>query len=901
MLISGNEFTGTIDETGKMFQGSAYMKDKEDDSKCPGPDRYFDFSANRLTGKTPVPDLQKGIDWGFLWHPQDINDCISPNTNECPENSICSDGWHPKLSYTCSCKSGFQKLGDGTCQDIDECSNGLWASRKSNNTGRPCNKAIQCINTNGSFLCCPNGYANDAGKCVDVNECLDPDFVWKTKCRSLDTCKNTPGSFECCAPGAKSTETNDFTICQYYGECVTGESDCNPEQCLQGNTSYKCCAAGSRVNNELHQCVDINECAEGTHNCGVGKCINTDPGFRCCPNGTQVNTAGTECIDFNECVAGWPYHDCKSAFHCRNIWASYKCCDTDWWNPVPAESDVSCVPCFANFTEPAPDPSKKNIFNSLIPYINKNQNMTFNYMSCFGSCNDGSRVYSRRMGDACDRQKATMTERCFYPCSKNPATQAELAIDVFEAEFFGKDHFIEEVFMKLFGSQVTINSPNREWIKRQTEANASTMTLTFTPCPTNTTEAAQLLNDLSYEVIPGAPGLKVKTMPPVDGSCEVIVSSTDPVFPNPLAEQARSVIIPIAVVVAVLSALIILGLLYYRYFLDNLRGLPDGVTWPYYAYKRAVITSLAWRFRGSGSAGYYFLELLPHTPYYDRAMKLFHLFNLGNEMNHHAVDKIFTIYNPLLVTNFVGQFKILSTRATKGHQAFREKTWQKQSGEELDSRTKVDQAFDKLCQRFSWNSDLKTPIVGLCHGTDLAIAEKICETGFASLSSLDAGYFGKGIYFTSSVIYAIPYICSRHTPAVVVSWVLPGKPYPVIESHRVSGQSLMGAAIKPGYNSHFVTTNKNGEMTIGGNYDEIIIPQESQISPAFIFQLKSDDIAKVAMSWVRPLPEMGISVAPQVDIHLELLASQTDDDFSTVSMDSVSVDHSGDPNYIKLI
>lgn len=35
----------------------------------------------------------------------------------------------------------------------------------------------------------------------------------------------------------------------------------------------------------------------------------------------------------------------------------------------------------------------------------------------------------------------------------------------------------------------------------------------------------------------------------------------------------------------------------------------------------------------------------------------------------------------------------------------------------------------------------------------VGIAQKISETGFAALSSIDAGFYGKGIYFTTSAMY----------------------------------------------------------------------------------------------------------------------------------------------------
>lgn len=53
--------------------------------------------------------------------------------------------------------------------------------------------------------------------------------------------------------------------------------------------------------------------------------------------------------------------------------------------------------------------------------------------------------------------------------------------------------------------------------------------------------------------------------------------------------------------------------------------------------------------------------------------------------------------------------------------------------------------FSELSNRFDWNKDLPVPIVASYHGTDFPVAEKIAQTGFAALSLLDSGYFGKGI------------------------------------------------------------------------------------------------------------------------------------------------------------
>lgn len=83
-------------------------------------------------------------------------------------------------------------------------------------------------------------------------------------------------------------------------------------------------------------------------------------------------------------------------------------------------------------------------------------------------------------------------------------------------------------------------------------------------------------------------------------------------------------------------------------------------------------------------------------------------------------------------------------------------------------------------------------------------------------------------------MYCLPYMGARRTPAIVVSWLLPGNSYPVTEDHR-GPDTLMGAACKNGFNSHFVVTNKIGQSVKSGTgafYDEVVIPQESQVRPS---------------------------------------------------------------------
>ena len=94
-----------------------------------------------------------------------------------------------------------------------------------------------------------------------------------------------------------------------------------------------------------------------------------------------------------------------------------------------------------------------------------------------------------------------------------------------------------------------------------------------------------------------------------------------------------------------------------------------------------------------------------------------------------------------------------------------------------------------------------------------------------ALSSLDAGFYGKGklvhvvlqctyyqkigIYFSSSARYISPYYLKKEKPAILICYAIPGNPYPCIESPR-STKSLVGSSLKAGYNSHYVLVTMDG-------------------------------------------------------------------------------------------
>lgn len=255
-----------------------------------------------------------------------------------------------------------------------------------------------------------------------------------------------------------------------------------------------------------------------------------------------------------------------------------------------------------------------------------------------------------------------------------------------------------------------------------------------------------------------------------------------------------------------------------------------------------------------------------------------------------TISKIEAVYNPTLVSNFLGCKKIMDERLRGHSSVFTHQTWRESdSGINFQLRQWVYERYQKRCDSFSWNKfDTKIPIWLAMHGTDVHVAEKIVETGFASLSSLDAGYYGKGIYFATYAYYVLPYLRSQH-PTIILSWLIPGNVYPVTENHA-GPHSLLGSAIKTGYSSHYIVTQQNGETFTSVPqegpdaeiYDEIVIAQESQIAPAFLIHLDPKKKKALASDWLKRANSRN-NVAYQTNNGLE--TNHSFEDMSTVSLE----------------
>lgn len=277
-----------------------------------------------------------------------------------------------------------------------------------------------------------------------------------------------------------------------------------------------------------------------------------------------------------------------------------------------------------------------------------------------------------------------------------------------------------------------------------------------------------------------------------------------------------------------------------REFIQN---LPPQVAWSYLQYKDSL--GFGWKkyFGGSANCLYYYKDYSMESAEWNKVEKLFGGFFFGEGL---VIDEIRAVYNPTLLNNFINYWKLTTSRYLKEKDVFFAEDFK---NNELQMWTLS--KYENVVKACSWNKSLYVPILPSVHGTDFALAEKIAQTGFANLSSLDDGYFGKGIYFSTMAVYIVPYFCLKITPAIIISYLNLGHVYPVCESH-VGSESLKGEHIKAGFSSHYIVVQKHGftfpsPVSADTNtYDEIVIDQEAQIVPAFILKINHDSAKEMA-------------------------------------------------------
>jgi len=275
---------------------------------------------------------------------EDIDECADPTLNDCPANSDCNnfDG-----GFECVCVDGYEmnaNEGNLTCVDINECDDTTVCGDPNSS----------CMNSVGSFSCdCHGGYVDNAGVCIDVNEC-------ERSCGIV-----------CPEPDQKNCEI----------ECSGGDHMCfNEATCNNFEGGYEClCADGFEGDGMTNgdNCTDINECLDDTicDDKSNSVCVNSVGNYDCdCLPGFLP--LGTECPDFNECLIPGAHDNCDPVNGvCSNTIGSYECSCPEFFSGNGTVED----PCFSDLGECLFD--DVNIENAVMSDCNT---ITEEFQSCSG-------------------------------------------------------------------------------------------------------------------------------------------------------------------------------------------------------------------------------------------------------------------------------------------------------------------------------------------------------------------------------------------------------------------------------------------------------------------------------------------------------------------------------------
>jgi len=238
--------------------------------------------------------------------------------------------------------------------------------------------------------------------------------------------------------------------------------------------------------------------------------------------------------------------------------------------------------------------------------------------------------------------------------------------------------------------------------------------------------------------------------------------------------------------------------------------------------------------------------------YTTRVQELLNLLD-GSKVEY---TKVMAVYNRNLLSNFLGYRRVIQVRHHSSPGIFKKENWNT-IDERKELRKWVKERYDALVAKFTWNDPKDpVPVLASCHGTDGKIAQQICSTGFAALSSLDAGFYGKGIYFSSSCLYTTPYFVTKKNPCIIICLIIPGNTRPIVETKNEK-ISYLGVTIDSGYQSHYVITNREGiplSKIRKNYYDEIVLAIDPQVIPLFLLSLSMKTVMTLSKEFNREIP-----------------------------------------------
>jgi len=260
-------------------------------------------------------------------------------------------------------------------------------------------------------------------------------------------------------------------------------------------------------------------------------------------------------------------------------------------------------------------------------------------------------------------------------------------------------------------------------------------------------------------------------------------------------------------------------------------------------FPTAFLQKPGWQVKAGGT--YKSFEIFTENSVNDEEMadfvkSLFYDFFQGSEFD---LCKGYAIHNAGLKSIFEQTRMKLERRLQYESSLFGKKTW---NNEEEWRSWVLDKLRNKV-EEFSHNQDRKVKTLPVLQGLrNPEVAWKIAQTGMAILSQLDDGYYGNGMYFTSSAEYAVDLYTSpspqQEYRTLIICWILLGNVYPCIEApSKDSPNSFYGKPVKVPHDAHYVVVEKSGMPCPPfkePNFDEYVVKEEGQVLPVFVLYVK---------------------------------------------------------------
>ena len=212
-----------------------------------------------------------------------------------------------------------------------------------------------------------------------------------------------------------------------------------------------------------------------------------------------------------------------------------------------------------------------------------------------------------------------------------------------------------------------------------------------------------------------------------------------------------------------------------------------------------------------------------------------------------SVKSVQVLYNPRLNRAFGLMVDTLNARHDKP--AFEAK-WRDEKGKTGAWRQTTYERLEALAKPHQDTNNPHVKLLPMWHATNAKILPDLFETGFANLSLVDSGFFGKGIYSTAEAKYAQTVYGKMHpTSALLMNWVASFSAYPVIDGDMLA---LQGYGNYANHDAHFIPVRpanskdpnevnfypcRVGEKS---TFTEMVVFQSAQCLPRYVVQLQSD-------------------------------------------------------------